>query len=356
LTGIVYLLIYGLRNKSIIGAVKEVVYFALFPFAYIVFWKIYNGNLGGVEFNSYLRVVNLDCMIQYLKINVISLYHLFLDTIFFSAHSKVNHYLLTIPLIGLITLLLFYTRAQNKQYLNSVKNNNSILLYYLYALTYTCSMIGIQSLNCITEIDVRMFLTPIIILSSIVMHYLVFVFNQSDTKIKKTLSIILFIFTLFYNVYYLVEYNKVHDQFKFSKTHNRYSNITRKIIESEDLNTIYATHGFIRDYHIMREINKGKDLKTIDATPGYGRDCYILGKKLNELKEIPYQIEYDYDIKYDYTNADYFNLLKESFSKLDSKQFLIIEFNTTFIEEYQDSIKNLNIISKDNNTYLFKKP
>jgi hypothetical protein len=130
----------------------------------------------------------------------------------------------------------------------------------------------------------------------------------------------------------------------------------KEIIESEDLNTIYATHGFIRDYHIMREINKGKDLKTIYALPGYGRDCYLLGKKLNELKEIPYQIEYDYDIKYEYTNADYFNLIKESFSKIDSKQFLIIEFNPTFIEEYQDSIKNLNIVSRDKNTYLFKKP
>lgn len=217
-------------------------------------------------------------------------------------------------------------------------------------------MIGIQSLNCLTEIDIRMFLTPIIILSSIIIHYLVTVFNEAETKIKKILSLIILIFNFFYNLYYLGEYNEVHDQYKFSKNNSIYSNIMREIIESKDLNTIYATHGFIRDYHIMREINKSKDLRTIYATPGYGRDCYILSKKLNELKEIPYQIEYDYDIKYDYTNADYLNLIRERYLKLDSRQILIIEFKPVFMMEYKDSIKNLNILAKDNNTYLFKKP
>ncbi len=331
LAGIIFLLISGLKNKSINSALKDVIFFVLIPLAYIVFWKMYNGNLGGVEFNSYVREVNFECMTQYLKISLISLYHLFLEITFFSAHAKINHFVLIIPLFALIVFWLFYTKKQNKNYYNSIKKDTRILLFCLFSVIYFLSMIGIQSLNCVTEIDIRIFLSPLIISLSIIIHYLVFVFNVSETKIKKSVSIGMLLFTLFFNIYYIIEYNRENNQYKVSKTNNNYSKI-------------------------MNEVNNFKNLKTIYATAGFRREYFVLNRKLVEFIQFPYQSYYDYDIKMELTNADYLNLLKKRFSKLDSNQILIIEFKPKFIREYNDSIKDLNIILKDNDTYLFKKP
>jgi len=331
ITGIVFLLINGLKKKQFIRTIKEATLFAILPLAYIIFWKLYNGNLGGVEFNSYVREVNLGCMVQYLKISLISLYHLFLETIFFSAHAHINHYLLIIPFIALISFILIYTKKLNNYYFTYIKQNKPILIYFLFSIIYILSMIGIQSLNCLTEVDTRIFLSPLIIFNSIIIHYSVFVFNVSETKIKKRISMLILLYTLFFNIFHIIEYNKDHNQYKVSKTNNNYPKI-------------------------MTEVNNFNNLKTIYSTAGFSREHFVLNNKLVEYIRFPYQSYYDYDIKMELTNIEYFNLIKDKISKLKSDQVLIIEFKPIFMNNYKDSLNKLNIISNDDNTYLFQNP
>jgi hypothetical protein len=331
LTGIMFLLINGFKKKQYIKTLNETTMFAILPLAYIVFWKLYNGNLGGVEFNSYVREVNLECMIKYLKINVVSMYHLFLETFFFSTHAHINHYLLIMPFIILISFALISTQKQNKHYVNDIKQNKHILIYYLFSIIYLLSMIGIQSLNCITEISIRMFIAPIIIINSIIIHYAFFVFNISETQNRKVVSFVILLYILFFNIYYLIAYNKNHEQFKLSKNISKYSNI-------------------------MEEIYNNKEIKTIYATPGFTREFFIFSKRAIQLKQIPYQSYYDYDKKVELNNFEYFNLIKEKSSELKSGQALVIEFKPIFIYSYKDSLNRLNIKSNDHSTYLFQNP
>jgi hypothetical protein len=185
ITGVLFLFLKIFIGNSIIKTTKEILIFAIFPITYVTFWKLYNGNLGGVEFDSYIKVVNIDCMIQYLKINILSLYHLILDILFFSLHSRVSHYYLIIPFLVLSTLFIFVFKKQNKIYVKNFLKYNVLLLYILFIIIYLLSMIGIQSLNCLTEPEIRVFLAPTVIFYSLIINYLFFLYNESKLIWKK---------------------------------------------------------------------------------------------------------------------------------------------------------------------------
>jgi hypothetical protein len=329
LTGLVFLLINGYKNKSIIESLKDIILFSIIPMLYLLFWKKYNGNLGGVEFKSYMKVVNLECMIQYLKVNVISLYHLFLETIFFSAHAYINHYFLILPFILVVSGFIYFFKKQIQLYISVIKNDNRMLIIYLISVVYILSVIGIQSLNCLTEISIRSFLLSLIVLHFLLIHFLIFVFKQSDTTIKKIISFVLLLFILFFNLYYLVEYKIKYKQFMVSKSNNKYMSIMSKV----ELDT---------------------SIKTIYSTPGFTREFYLLKQKQITFQDIPYQSYYDYDVKIELSNDDYFKLIKKNILNRKNEDVLVIEFDEKFLNQYSDSLKVFNILLKENNTYFFK--
>lgn len=328
LTGILFLCFIGIRNKSIFKAVKEITVFIILPLSYITFWKLYNGSLGGVEFDSYMRVVNAECMLQYLKINIVSLYHLFLDTMFYSAHAKLNHYLLMLPFLGLVITFLFVYKKQSHAYIKRIKNNNVILIYSLLSIIYILSMIGILSLNCLTEISIRMFLTPLVVLYSILIHYLVFVHKESKTIWRKSTIVIVLIYTLFFSLFYITEFKKKHEPFMVSKSNNKYA---KSILAVDAVSNIGNSY----------------------ATPGFRREFYLLGENLNDLKVFPYQSFYDYDHKVEYTNSEYYQLIKEKIALLEQNAVLVVEFKSDFLKVYSDSLKILGPRINENNIYVF---
>lgn len=330
IVGLIAILVVGVKNREIFKLIKALVYYTIIPLTYIIFWKQYNGNLGGVEFDSYIKIVNIDCMIEYLKINIVSLYHFFLTLTFFSAHTHISHFFLIIPFFLFIIFLIFAFKKQSKSYIKIAQDNKVFLLYFLFLFTYMLSMVAIQSLNCITETSIRVFITPLIIFYTLVVHYFIYLFKETKTFLKKVILILVFLYLVIFNVFYSIDFKSQNKFFTLSKSNNNYL----KTINEVDKDSINHISNF--------------------ATPAFVREHYLLGNNKRQFKIFPYQNFYEWDKKIQYSNNDYFNLLKEKTSNVEKNAFIVVELKLEFISEYRDSIIKIGFESRENNLFIFR--
>jgi 4-amino-4-deoxy-L-arabinose transferase-like glycosyltransferase len=75
-TGIVFIGLRGLIKKQFFKSIFSYgVIYSMFPIGFVIFWRIFNGNLAMVQFNQWIEPVTFECIIMYLKQNWISSYH-----------------------------------------------------------------------------------------------------------------------------------------------------------------------------------------------------------------------------------------------------------------------------------------
>jgi hypothetical protein len=331
ITGVVYIIFSGCRSEFFIKKIIDIVILSIMPLSYIIFWKLFNGNLGGVEFNSYIKVISIDCITQYLKINLISFYHLFLEIVFFSFHSKIFHLYLILPFLIFVSTFIYFFKNHTLNYFKYFVQNKFMVLLFLVTLIYTISLLSLESLNCLTEISIRLFLLPISITYTFLIHFIIYLFKLPQRIFSKFLLISVFAYVLFFLIFYSKKYKESQTPFLLSKIRENYGSEIALIDSIYQPNNSYSTAGIYRG-------------------------VFLVGKNYHLMNNFPYQSYYDYDKKITYSNPDYFILIKNKLDHLNDNSILIIELNDKFLAQYNDSLKKLNdFLLLRNKIVVFKK-
>lgn len=304
--GIVFLIFNYLLNKYKFSLLlKKIAIFCFLPVSYIVFWKLYNGNLAMVEFNRWIEPVTIDCILRYLKINWVSSYHLLLDRGVLGLEMYVNHILLL--LIGFVIFIVLVKKANIKlvTVINYIKTNRSFLAVMLFVILYTMAVNTMESLNCRKEPSVRLYSVCFIGLGFLIAGC---AFKLLSFFNKPFLITSLIILITCYNAAVL----------------RRIYGDTEGIIID------------IRNKPYIETINYLKTQKNLGqvagfATPKINRYWFALGGDYKAMGIFHYQHHHEMDHNFLYDDSTYLGMVDGCIKALNPGQFLILELEPSFM-------------------------
>ena len=326
-SGMLFIGVQGLRvgnfRKFIL---KFGLIFSFFPMAYVCFWKVYNGKLGLVEFTDYLEPVSTECIVHYLKHNSLSLYRLFTDRVFIGLSTVVNHLILWSLFIFTFTWIFLKIRIQIKSIVNLIFKTPTLLLILLFSLIYMTAVTVMHSLNCVTEPCVRLYSASFIGIGFFTLSIIIQYFN-TKTGVIVAISVILS---------YLAAINY------------------RVFVETKDIaiNTDIKQFNNIVDF-LKLQTSKSKVFGF--ATTRLNRFYWALNGKFNAFGVFPYQRHHDKGHDFYFDDTTYLNKIHNHASSMQPKEYIILELENSFIRNEIPKIKNLKIVFKQDNVYVFQK-
>jgi len=321
-------LIYFKKDKgSIKKILAKIIILSLPSILYVIFWKIYNGKLGLVEFTNYMHKVDFECIMFYLKLNTLSLYRLVIDRLTLGLTSFVSHYYLWFAI--LLSIFGFRKKLLNMFKINNMQfYNKQVLLLLIVAIVYAVAVTTMHSLNCYSEPEVRLysitFIGGLIILVMILMRI-------TDKLINKYFKIMILISALLYQTFILVRILAETSDARVSLNNSKYSKIIGKL-----------------KVHL-----KGENLKGY-ATPLFNRHWFALGGDYSALAIFHGQRHFHLGQLYEYNDSQYKEMVRLTVSDLKSNYYLVVECSEDFILRNESFLKKTTPVFKEDNIYVFR--
>ena len=328
-TGMVFIGIRGWINKQFIKNIFSYgVIYSLFPIGYVIFWRIFNGNLAMVQFNQWIEPVTFDCIIVYLKQNWVSSYHLFLDRGMLNLASMMNHYIILAAIL-VIVMAIFKVLKINIEVIKSKILNSAFIILLLFSFIYLFAVNTMEGLNCRTEPCVRLYSCTFIGLGILLMG----LFAVFSNRFNKT------IWPLFIYVgmgVYLIS------------IHWRNHNETEGIVINKNNSSYISAIQFLQ-----HENTKG--IVYGFGTPKINRYWWSLGGDFNALGVFHYQQHHSMGHNYVYDDTTYLNMIVKHGQSMKPSEYLVVELEKSFISHEIPKIKNLKTVFKQDNVYVFQK-
>lgn len=328
--GIVFLIFNYLLNKHVFSLLlKKLAVFCFLPVSYIVFWKLFNGNLAMVEFNRWIEPVTMDCILRYLKINWISSYHLLLDRGVLGLELYVNHILLL--LIGFVIFFVLVKKANIKlvTIINYIKKNRSFLAVMLFVILYTVAVNTMESLNCRKEPSVRLYSICFIGLGFLItgcMYRLFYVFNK---------PVIITAFIMLIACYNAAVLGRIYG-------------------DTEGITIDTRNKPYIETVNYLKTQKKSGQVSGL-ATPKINRYWFVLGGDFQAIGIFHNQHHHEMDHNFVYDDSTYQALVDSALKALNPGQFLVLELEPSFMNRQLQRINFTEKVFHSGNLMVFKK-
>ena len=328
--GVVFIMYNSVLNKHLLSLLfKKLLVFSLLPVSYVVFWKIFNGSLAMVEFNRWIEPVTMDCIVRFLKLNWISLYHLLLDRGLLGLELYINHIVLFI--FGFILMIYLFKKANLTfaKIAGYIRKNLPLTVLLLFVALYTFAVTTMESLNCKTEPCVRLYSGTFIGFGFLLMGLL----YKLSCKILTRYQFFIYILFSVYNVFVLY----------------RIYNDTRGVFIDGADKSHMAVINFLKEHKKYGEVAGF-------ATPKINRYWFALGGEFKAMGVFPYQHYHNSGHDYYFDDSTYLKMIAELAESLKTNQFLIIKTeNINLIKKIPFDSSGLNLVFSKDEIFVLKK-
>lgn len=327
LLGVLFIVWFHYRSGKLRLAWKPVLLYVSFPALYLIFWKIYNGRLGLVEFTNYFKKVDLACILYFTKLNTLSFYRLVIDRFTLGLTQTVSHwYLIGLLLAGSAWLLKTRTSAV-KAFLGKAMKSHVVFILVLFIVLYACAVTAMHSMNCYSEPCVRLYSVPFIGTAFLL---LLAVSGLPFFETKRALRYLLICLVILYQAAVIYRLNHEVDDNRIKKE-----------------NAVYDEAMVFLKSNSHGKIVKGH------ATTAFNRYWFAKSGKFQAMSVFPYQRHHDQGEHYFYPDAEYKNMIISSQSSLNEDEILLIEFADDFMKKHKIWVEQRKPIWQLGNTYIF---
>ncbi|MFN5217317.1 MAG: ArnT family glycosyltransferase [Sphingomonadales bacterium] len=328
--GLLFILLnYVFVRHELSLLLKKILVFCILPFAYLLFWKLFNGSLAMVEFTKWIEPVTLDCIFRYLKINWISTYHLLLDRGFIGLELFLNHKLILLLNLLIVGFLIYRTDITLNRLIIYTKKNRAFLVILLFTLMYTFALNTMESLNCRKEPSVRLYSVCFIGLGFLILGSI-------------------------YKLFYVINRPLLITGFIVSATCYNALVLIRIYGDTEGVVIDMKNKPYIETISYLKTQKKSGQVAGF-ATPKFNRYWFAMGGDFKAMGIFSYQHHHEMDHNYVYDDSTYLEMVNGKLNSLNTGQFLVVEMETNFMNKQLHRLSFSEKVFHSGNLMVFRK-